>query len=147
MAMSFLPGFAPSSASPVQVLGNVDYRLARNVVVSEYRKGNLSRLDICDAHPELVRAAIDAGEASEEDCPICEGVKLQAGLLCIRPQAAALRSLRCVQEGAGQAGSSGEGPRMLRGRGLPELLLEPSGPGFRADGQSFQLKRQGRDGR
>ena len=77
MAMSFLPGLAPSGASPVQVLGNVDYRLARNVVVSEYRKGNLSRLDICDAHPELVRAAIDAGEDSEEDCPICEGVKVR----------------------------------------------------------------------
>ncbi len=34
-------------------------------------------LDICDAHPELVRAAIDAGEDSEEDCPICEGVKVR----------------------------------------------------------------------
>lgn len=67
---------ALSAASPLQVLGNVDYRLARNVVVSEYRKGHLSRLDICDAHPELLRAALDA-EDSQEDCPICEGVKLR----------------------------------------------------------------------
>ena len=57
--------------------GNVDYRLARNVVVSEYRKGHLSRLDVCDAHPELLRAAADAGEESPEDCPICEDVKLR----------------------------------------------------------------------
>ena len=44
------------------MLGNVPTRLARNVVVSEYRKGHLSRLDVCDAHPELLRAAADAGE-------------------------------------------------------------------------------------
>lgn len=77
MAMSFLPGTANNAGSPVRVLGNVNYRLARNVVVSEYRKGRLSRLDICDAHPELLRAALDAGEVSPEDCPICEGVKLR----------------------------------------------------------------------
>ncbi len=77
MAMSFLPRPGLSAASPVRVLGNVDYRLARNVVVSEYRKGNISRLDICDARPELLRAALDAGEDSPEDCPICEGVKLR----------------------------------------------------------------------
>jgi hypothetical protein len=47
------------------------------MIVSEYRKGNLSRLDICDAHPQLLRAALDAGEDSEEDCPICERAKLK----------------------------------------------------------------------
>jgi len=80
MAMRFLPGTAGtalSSGSSLRVLGNVDYRLARNIVVSEYRKGNLSRLDICDAHPELLRAAISAGEGTQEDCPICKDVKLK----------------------------------------------------------------------
>lgn len=47
------------------------------MVVTEYRKGRLSRLDICDAHPELLRAAADAGEDSVEDCPICEETKLR----------------------------------------------------------------------
>ena len=61
----------------MRVLGNVDYRLARNMVVTEYRKGRLSRLDICDAHPELLRAAGDAGEDSSEECPICEEAKLR----------------------------------------------------------------------
>jgi hypothetical protein len=75
MAMRFLPNTVLSAASPLRVLGNVDYRLARNVVVSEYRKGRLSRLDICDAHPELLRAALEA-EDSQEDCPICEDDKL-----------------------------------------------------------------------
>ena len=54
MAMTYLPKAAVKGSSSLRVLGNVDYRLARNVVVSEYRKGHLSRLDICDAHPELL---------------------------------------------------------------------------------------------
>jgi hypothetical protein len=94
MSMSFLPKPGPSGSSPVRVLGNVDYRLARAVVVSEYRKGNLSRLDICDAHPELLRAAADAGEEPGEDCPICDdgrlklvsyvfGARLPAGGKCV----------------------------------------------------------------
>lgn len=52
--------------------GQVTYRLARNSIVSEYRKGRLSRLDVCDAHPELIRAARGVGETTEEPCPICE---------------------------------------------------------------------------
>jgi hypothetical protein len=50
----------------------VDYRLARNSVISEYRKGRLSRPEVCDAHPELSRAAANVGEPSRERCPICE---------------------------------------------------------------------------
>ncbi|MFI5042437.1 MAG: DUF5318 family protein, partial [Acidimicrobiales bacterium] len=52
--------------------GQVTYRLARNSVVSEFHKGRLSRLDVCDAHPELVRAARGVGEETAEPCPICE---------------------------------------------------------------------------
>jgi hypothetical protein len=61
-----LRGFPVSGAG-----GRVEYRLARNAVVKEYRKGRLSRLDVCDAHPELVRAARNVGRPLEEDCPIC----------------------------------------------------------------------------
>jgi uncharacterized protein DUF5318 len=56
--------------------GRVEYRLARNAVVSEFRKGRLSRLDVCDAHPELLRAARNVGKPSGEQCPICEGADL-----------------------------------------------------------------------
>ena len=59
------------------VAGDVDYRLARNMVVSEFHKGRLSRLDVCDAHPELLRAAVNVGEETREDCPICEEVKVR----------------------------------------------------------------------
>ena len=50
----------------------VDYRLTRQQVVAQFRKGRLSRLDVCDAHPELRRAADGAGRPTGEACPICE---------------------------------------------------------------------------
>jgi hypothetical protein len=56
--------------------GRVDFRLARNVVVREYRRGRLSRDEVCDAHPELVRAARCVGKPSKIDCPICEQSKV-----------------------------------------------------------------------
>lgn len=57
--------------------GQVDYRLVRNAVLTEFRKGRLSRLDVCDAHPELLRAAVNVGEPTSEDCPICEESKVR----------------------------------------------------------------------
>jgi hypothetical protein len=56
--------------------GRVEYRLARNAVVSEFHKGRLSKLDVCDAHPELMRAAQNVGVPLPEECPICEGPPL-----------------------------------------------------------------------
>lgn len=56
--------------------GQVEYRLARNSVVTEYQRGRLSRLDVCDAHPELLRAARSVGEMTMETCPICEEDRL-----------------------------------------------------------------------
>ena len=71
MTMSFGPsalrGFPVTGTG-----GRVEYRLARNAVVSEFKKGRLSRLDVCDAHPELLRAARNVGTTLAEDCPICE---------------------------------------------------------------------------
>jgi hypothetical protein len=51
--------------------GEIDYRLARQAVVSEYRKGRIARHEVCDAHPELRRAAAQVGEPSSQACPIC----------------------------------------------------------------------------
>lgn len=60
------PGTAGDTA------GVVDYRLARQQVIKQFQKGRLSKLDICDAHPELQRAATGAGRPTDEPCPICE---------------------------------------------------------------------------
>jgi Family of unknown function (DUF5318) len=75
VVMSFGP-LAQRGAGSGQA-GHVDYRLTRNLIVSEFRKGRLSRLDVCDAHPELLRAAANVGDESHEDCPICEETKLR----------------------------------------------------------------------
>lgn len=56
--------------------GEVDYRLARQAVISEYRKGRLARHEVCDAHPELLRAARNVGEESSQRCPICDDAKV-----------------------------------------------------------------------
>ena len=52
--------------------GHVDHRLARRHVVNEVKRGRLSASDVCDAHPELLRAARHVGQMSEIVCPICE---------------------------------------------------------------------------
>ncbi|MFN8017388.1 MAG: DUF5318 family protein [Acidimicrobiales bacterium] len=46
--------------------------LARQAVLSEYRKGRIARHEVCDAHPELVRAARELGEPTKLACPVCE---------------------------------------------------------------------------
>lgn len=56
--------------------GEVDYRLARQHLISEFRKGRLAQHEVCDAHPELMRAARECAQPSREDCPICEAHKL-----------------------------------------------------------------------
>lgn len=53
-------------------LGQVEYRLARDQNVREYRRGRLSRFDICDAQMELLRVATNLGRKTEDECPICE---------------------------------------------------------------------------
>ena len=56
--------------------GTVDHRLARRALINEYRRGRLRRDQICDAHPELVRAATNVGEPTTVLCPICEDERL-----------------------------------------------------------------------
>lgn len=57
-------GHAPS--------GVVDHRLVRRALLSEYRKGRLAQHQVCDAHPELLRAARALGEETRVECPICQ---------------------------------------------------------------------------
>jgi len=52
--------------------GQIDYRLVRKRTIDEFHRGRLSRLDVCDAHPELLRAARNVGENRSEPCPICQ---------------------------------------------------------------------------
>ena len=56
--------------------GIVDHRLARRMLINQVRLGRISRTEVCDAHPELIRAARNVGTETSADCPICEQSKL-----------------------------------------------------------------------
>ncbi|MGH2710151.1 MAG: DUF5318 family protein [Actinomycetota bacterium] len=58
-------------------LGIVDYTLAKRALLRDARRGLLSRLDICDAHPELMRAAKNIGRVTERPCPVCDEYSLR----------------------------------------------------------------------
>jgi len=65
-------GFRPDAPHGLKGPGEIDYRLARQSVLSEFRKGRLARHEVCDAHPELVRAARECGDPTALTCPVGE---------------------------------------------------------------------------
>jgi hypothetical protein len=62
-----------SGSSDARQPAIVEYRLVRNRLVRDVEKGRRTPEDVCDAHPELLRAARNVGRVTGEDCPICEG--------------------------------------------------------------------------
>ncbi|HJP65523.1 MAG TPA: DUF5318 family protein [Actinomycetota bacterium] len=58
-------------------MGVVDYTLAKRALLRGYRKGLTSQLEICDAHPELLRAAKHLGKEATRPCPVCEKEELR----------------------------------------------------------------------
>lgn len=52
--------------------GHVDYSLARKATLRALTGGRISRMDVCDAHPDLLRAARFCGEKTSDACPVCE---------------------------------------------------------------------------
>lgn len=55
----------------------VDYALARRAVLRDLRAGARSVDDVCDAHPELVRAGRHVGEKADHACPVCGGSRVR----------------------------------------------------------------------
>lgn len=51
--------------------GRTDYRMAKRALVREVTEGTVRLSDVCDAHPELLRAARNVGTATARACPIC----------------------------------------------------------------------------
>jgi hypothetical protein len=97
------------------VPGVIDYRLARRAVISEFRKGRLSSTDVCDAHPELRRAAEQYSQPTTETCPICEDATLVLVSYVFGPQlprqgrcVATLAELSKLARRASQQGRQGE---------------------------------------
>jgi Family of unknown function (DUF5318) len=59
------------------LLATVDYSLAKRALINQVRTGLASWTDICDAHPELMRAAQHVGEPTRRECPVCQDAKLK----------------------------------------------------------------------
>ncbi len=66
----------PLGRSPRSQLGVIDYTLAKRALLRDARIGVLGMTDVCDAHPELLRAAKHVGEPTKSDCPVCGKDKL-----------------------------------------------------------------------
>jgi hypothetical protein len=58
-------------------MGVVDYTLAKRALLRDFRRGVLSRFEICDAHPELMRAARYLGAPATRPCPVCRSDDLR----------------------------------------------------------------------
>lgn len=69
---------AHGAAAPALIRGSgeIDYRLARQSIINQYRGGRLARHEVCDAHPELRRNATNLGLATDRPCPICEATEM-----------------------------------------------------------------------
>ncbi len=60
---------------------HIDYALARRSVLRDFRRGMLTTLDVCDAHPELIRVATNYGKPTDRDCPICADSDVRSPLV------------------------------------------------------------------
>jgi len=56
--------------------GRIDYRMRRIAALRDVRSGVTSPDDVCDAHPDLVRAARHIGTPTDQSCPMCEDEEL-----------------------------------------------------------------------
>ncbi len=69
-------GFIPSELINTLPNSEVNYRLERKRVLVKYASGEASIHEVCDAHPELLRAAHNYAVPMEGNCPICEEATL-----------------------------------------------------------------------
>ncbi|MEI2704958.1 MAG: DUF5318 family protein [Ilumatobacteraceae bacterium] len=78
--------------------GVVDHRLSRRHLINEFRRGRLRADQICDAHPELIRAAKNVGSPASIVCPICAQSSLRLVTYVFGPRLPAHG--RCVSTAA-----------------------------------------------
>ena len=80
----------------------VEFALVRRALLAKLAEGLLRHEDVCDAHPELLRAARNLGRATGESCPVCHerelvevtyvfGARLPAGGTCPASRAELLK--------------------------------------------------------
>ena len=74
-------------AVSADISAGVEYRLVRNAVVREVERGRTQKIDVCDAHPELLRAARNVGKPDQGDLPHLHRDRPGHGDLRLRGQA------------------------------------------------------------
>ena len=74
--MAKRPRREPLGRSRRAELNVIDYTLAKRAILRDSQVGLQSEIDLCDAHPELMRAAKYVGEPTRVDCPVCGKDKL-----------------------------------------------------------------------
>lgn len=57
--------------------GSIDYRLARRQLLRRVRSGEVALRDVCDAHRELLRVAVNHSRKATVPCPVCGESKLR----------------------------------------------------------------------
>jgi hypothetical protein len=78
--------------------GVVDHRLSRRHLINEFKRGRLRQDQVCDAHPELIRAARNLGTPASLACPICSEQELRLVTYVFGPRLPAHG--RCVSNAA-----------------------------------------------
>ena len=58
----------------------VDHRLARRHLINEFHRGRLRQDQVCDAHPELLRAARNVGTRPGEQVHLIQSPKQTPGI-------------------------------------------------------------------
>ena len=54
----------------------VEFGLVRHALLAKVTAGEIRYEDVCDAHPELLRAAKNLGRTTGENCPLCHDAEL-----------------------------------------------------------------------
>src|SRR5687767_13861228 len=62
---------APARPTLDASMNRTNYRLAKRAIVRQVTMGALPPAAVCDAHPELLRAARNIGQPTSRSCPIC----------------------------------------------------------------------------
>lgn len=63
--------FSSSGRESSSDYASIEYLLAKRSILKQYHAGQISKSDLCDAHPDLIRAAKSLGVPSGETCEVC----------------------------------------------------------------------------
>lgn len=64
--------FSRSNRSSGGDFASVEYLLAKRALLRAFQAGQIAKHDLCDAHPDLIRAAKSVGSPSGETCEVCK---------------------------------------------------------------------------